>query len=93
MSTNAFIYFREYKEKEQSLTHPSERLVQSVSSSITLLDGMMAQITDSDSLEEKITAAFKGTFDFEWIRSPGFLLHHQEIVDGFVRSVTRISVP
>jgi hypothetical protein len=28
LSTNAFIYFKEYKDNEQSLTYPSERLVE-----------------------------------------------------------------
>jgi hypothetical protein len=30
VSTSAFIYYREHEEKEQSLTHPSERVVQTV---------------------------------------------------------------
>jgi len=45
------------------------------------------------SVEEKITAAIKTTVDFGWIQSSGCLLHHQEIVDGIARSVTRISIP
>jgi hypothetical protein len=32
LPTNAFIYFREYKNEEQSLTYPSERLVETVNS-------------------------------------------------------------
>jgi hypothetical protein len=43
-STNAFIYFTEHKDDEQSLTHPSERLVDTVSASVTVLDGMMADV-------------------------------------------------
>ena len=46
VSTNAFIYFREDEEEEQSLTHP-ERVVQKVSSSVTVLDGMMADVAHS----------------------------------------------
>jgi len=30
VSTNALIYFREHEEEVQSLTHPSERVVQTV---------------------------------------------------------------
>ena len=37
LSTNAFIYFKEYKDSEQSLTYPSERLVETVSASVTLV--------------------------------------------------------
>ena len=43
MLSNAFIYFKEYQDNEQSLTYPSERLVESVSASVTVLDGMMAE--------------------------------------------------
>jgi hypothetical protein len=42
LSTSAFAYFREYKDEEQSLTYPSARLVETVSASVTVLDGMMA---------------------------------------------------
>ena len=91
--TNAFIYFKEYKDNEQSLTYPSERLVETVSASVSVLDGMMADVAHTHSVEEKITAAIKNTVDFGWIQSSGCSLHHQEIVDGIARSVTRISIP
>jgi len=71
MSTNAFVYFKEYKDNEQSLTYPSERLVEAVSASVTLLDGMMAEVAHTYSVEEKITAAIKNTIDFGWIQSSG----------------------
>jgi hypothetical protein len=35
LSTNAFIYFKEYKDDEQSLTYPPERLVETASDSVT----------------------------------------------------------
>jgi hypothetical protein len=44
MSTNAFVYFKKYKDNEQSLTYPSERLVETVSASVTVLEGMMAEV-------------------------------------------------
>ena len=92
LSTNAFIYFKEYKHNEQSLTYPSERLVEMVSASVTVLDGMMAEVAHTYSVEEKITAAIMNTIYFGWIQSSRSL-HHQEIVDGIARSVTRISIP
>ena len=70
VSTNAFMYFREHEEEELSLTHPYERVVQTVSSSITLLDGTMADVAQPDSLDEKITISVN-TADFEWIWSSG----------------------
>ena len=93
LPTNAFIYFKEYKDNKQSLTYPSERLVETVSASITVLDGMMAEVAHTYSVEEKIRAAIENTVDFGWIQSSGCSLHHQEIVDGIARSATRISVP
>ena len=93
MSTNAFIYFKEYREDKQSLTYPSERLVEIVSASVTVLEGMMAEVAHTYLVEEKITAAIKNTIDFGWIQSSGCSLHHQEIVDGAARGVNRISIP
>ena len=93
LSTNAFIYFKEYKDNEQSLTYPSERLVETVSACVNMLDGMMTEVAHTYSVEEKITAAIKNTVDFRWIQSSGCSLHHQEIVDGIARSVTRIRIP
>jgi len=53
----------------------------------------MAEVAHTYSVEEKITAAIKNNVDFGWIQSSGCSLHHQEIADGIVRSVTRISIP
>jgi hypothetical protein len=92
MSTSAFIYLKECKDNEQSLTYPSERLVETVSASVTVLEGMMAEVAHTYSVEEKITAAIKTTVNFGRIESSGCSLH-QEIVDGIARSVTRISIP
>jgi hypothetical protein len=36
--------FKEYKDNEQYLTYPSERLVETVSASVTVLEGMMAEV-------------------------------------------------
>jgi hypothetical protein len=93
MSTYAFIYFKEYRDDKQSLTYPSERLVETVSASVTVLDGMMVEVAHTDSVEEKITAEIKKTVDFGWIKSSCCSLHHQEIVDSIVQSVTSISIP
>jgi hypothetical protein len=81
------------KMTNKSLTYPSKRLVETVSACVTVLDGMMAEVAHTDSVEEKITAAMKKTVDFGWIQSSCCSLHHQEIVDGIVQSVTRISIP
>ena len=74
MSASAFIYFKEYRDDEQSLTYHSERLVETVSASVTVLDGMVADVAHTCSVEEKITAAIKN------IVASGCFLQHQEIV-------------
>jgi len=53
----------------------------------------MAEIAHTYSVGEKITAAIKNTVDFLWIQSSGCSLHHQEIVDGIARSITRMFTP
>jgi len=93
LSTNAFIYFKEYKDDEQSLTYPSLRLVETVRASVTVLESMMAEVPNTYSVEEKIRAAIKNNVDFGWIQSSGCSLHHQEVDDGITQSVTRISIP
>ena len=93
LSTNAFIYFKEYKDNKQSLTYPSERLVETVSASVTLLECMMAEVAHTYSVGEKSTAAIKNTVDCGWIQSSDCSLHHQVVVDGIARSVTRIFIP
>jgi hypothetical protein len=70
MSTKAFLYFIQYKDEEQSLTYP-EKLVETVSSSVTVLEAMRAEVAHSYSVEEKITAAIKNTIDFGWFWSSG----------------------
>lgn len=52
----------------------------------------MAEIAQTHSVEEKIITAINNTIDFGWIWSSGCLLHHQEIVDGIARGVTRITI-
>ena len=53
MSTNALIYFKEYKDDKQSLTYPSERLVMTVIASVNVLDGMMADVAHTHTFSSK----------------------------------------
>jgi hypothetical protein len=88
-----FIYFKEYNDTEQSLTYPSEKLVETVGGAVTLMESMMAEVAHLNSVEQHITAAIKNSIDFEWIRCTGSLLHHQQIIGGIVRGLTRICIP
>jgi hypothetical protein len=70
LSTKAFIYFKEYKDYEQSLINEyPEGMVGTVISSVTVLNGtcMMAGVAYTNLFEENIRAAFKNTVDFRWI--------------------------
>jgi hypothetical protein len=39
-----FIYFREHSDTEQSLTYPSEKLVETVGTAVTLTESMMTEV-------------------------------------------------
>lgn len=93
LSHNAFIYFKEYSDTKQSLTYPSEKLVETVGTSVTLLEDMMADVAHLSSVEQHVTAAIESKVDFDWIRSAGCSLHYQELVDGIAVGVARIAIP
>jgi len=69
LATNAFIYFKEYEEDKQLLTYPSEKLVETVGASISLLESKMAKVAHMGSVEEKMTVAIKETSRFwmDWV--------------------------
>jgi hypothetical protein len=93
LQTNLFIYFKEYRDTEQSLTYPSEKLVETLGAAVILMKSMMTEVAHLNSVEQHITAAIKNSIDFEWNRCTGCLLHHQQIIDGNVRGLTRIYIP
>ncbi|XP_023721687.1 uncharacterized protein LOC111872233 [Cryptotermes secundus] len=92
-SASVFIHFKECSDTEQSLTCPSEKLVETVGVAVTLMESMMAEVAHLNSVEQHITAAIMKSIDFEWIRCTGCSLHYQRIVDGIVRCLTRIYIP
>jgi hypothetical protein len=92
LGTNAFIYFKEYGEDKQFLTYPSEKTVETVGASISLLESKMAKVAHMGSVEERMTVAIKEILDFEWTGSSGCSLHSQKIVDCIVRGITRIAI-
>jgi hypothetical protein len=93
LSIHVFIYFKEYSYTEQSLTYPSEKLVETVGTSVNLLEVMKAEVAHLNTVEQYITTAIKNSVDFDWIRSTGCSLHHKRLVDGIVRGITRICIP
>jgi hypothetical protein len=89
LRTSVFIYFKEYSDTEQSLTYPSEKLVETVGVAVTLMESMMAEVAHFNSVEQHITAAIKNSIDFEWIRYTGCSLHHEQIVNVIVSGIMR----
>jgi hypothetical protein len=77
---------------EQSLTYP-EKLAETVGDAVTLMESIMAEVAHLISVKQHITAAIKNSIDFEWIRRTGCSLHHQQIIHGIVRGLTRIYIP
>jgi hypothetical protein len=58
-SRGLYIYFKEYSDTEQSLTYPSEKLVETVGAAVTLMESMMAEVAHLNSVEQHITSAIK----------------------------------
>ena len=77
---------------KQFLTYCSEKLVETVGASISLLESKMAKVAHMGSVEEKIIT-IKEIVDFGWIGSSGCSLHSQKIVDEIVRGIIRIAIP
>jgi hypothetical protein len=67
LSASVFIYFEEYSDTEQPHTYPSEKLVETVGTAVTLMECMMAEVAHFSSVEQHITAAIKNSIDFEWM--------------------------
>jgi hypothetical protein len=79
---------------QKSLTYySSEKLVEAVGTIVTLLENVMADLAHFISVQQHITAAIKTSVYFDWIKSTGFSVHYQELVDGIASSVARISMP
>ncbi|XP_023725955.1 ATP-dependent RNA helicase DBP2-like [Cryptotermes secundus] len=83
----------ECSDTEQFLTCPSEKLVETVGTAVTLMECIVAKVGHFNSVEQHITTAIKSTIDFKWIRCTGCSLHYQRIVDGIVRCLTTIYIP
>ena len=83
--------FKEQSSTVQSLTYPTEKLVETVGTAMTVLENVMSMMAQSQL--NFVTDAIKKGVDFDWIRSVGYSLHYQGIEDGIERSVTRILIP
>jgi hypothetical protein len=90
-ATNQCLHiFKEYSDKEQSLTYSFEKLIEAVGAAVTLMESMMTEVGHLNSVEQHITAVIKNSNDFECIWYTGCSLHH---LDGIVRDLMRIYIP
>ena len=91
--SDVFIAFKECRDEVHSLTCLPEKLVESVGSAVTVLEGMISEVAHLQTVELRITDAIKESVNFNWIRLTGCSLHYQRIEDEIVRSVISISIP
>jgi hypothetical protein len=75
----------------QSVTYPTEKLVELVGTAVPVLENVMLKVVHL--VELYVTNDIKKGLDFGWIRSAGCSLHYQGIEDGIVRGVARIAIP
>jgi len=84
---------KEHGSTVQSVTYPTEKLVETVGTAVTVFENVMPMVALLESVELYVTDAREEGVDFDWIRSAGCSLHYQEIKDGTVIGVIRISIP
>ena len=85
---DVFISFKECSSTVQySLL--SEKLVETVGTAVTVLEGMILEVAHFDMVESCITGAIKESVNCDRIRLTGCPLHHQRIEDKIVRSVIK----
>jgi hypothetical protein len=76
--------FKEHSGTVQFLTYPTEKLVETVGTAVTVLENVMSRVIHLESVESYITNAIKKEADFGWIRLAGCSLHFQEVEDRSV---------
>jgi hypothetical protein len=53
--------------QNKSLTCPSEKMVETVGTTETVMESMMAEVAQLSSVQHHIPAAIKKSTDFEWM--------------------------
>jgi len=91
-TTDVYIGFKECSSTVHSLTYPTEKLLETVGTAVTILEGLILEVAHLDTVKSCITSAIKESISFDWIRLTGCPLHRQRIEDEIVRSVTKISI-
>jgi hypothetical protein len=84
--------FKEHSSIIQSLTYPTEMLVETVGTAVAVLENDISMVAHLDSVELYVAEAIKKGVVFDCIRSAVCSLHCRGIQDGIVTGVTRISI-
>jgi len=92
-STDVYIGFRGYSSTVQSLICPTEKLVSTVGSAVTVLESVMSEVDHLKSVELHVANAIRTSVDFDWIRLTGCSLHYQGLEEGIVTGITKILIP
>jgi hypothetical protein len=92
-STDVYIGFRGYSSTVQSLICPTEKLVSTVGSAVTVMESVMSEVGHFNSIELHLANSIRTSVDFDWIRLTGCSLHYQGLEEGIVTGVTRILIP
>ena len=85
--------FNQCSSRVHSVTCPTETLVVTVGTAVTILEVMISEVAHLDTVKCCITSVLKESVSFDWIRLTSCPLQHQRIEDEIVRSVTRTSIP
>jgi hypothetical protein len=72
-----YTVFKDHSSTVQSLTYPTEKLVEPVGTAMTVLENVMSKVAHSEPVELYVTDAIKKRVDFDWISSAGCSLHYQ----------------
>jgi hypothetical protein len=81
LPTDVYIGFKECSSTVHSLTYPTEKLVETVGTTVIILESMMLEVAHLDTVKSCITSAIKDSVSFDCIRLTVFRLHHQSIED------------
>jgi len=79
LKTNVYLGFKECSSTVHSLTYPIEKLIETVGTAVTILEGMILEVAYLDTVKSCITSAIKKIVSFDWIRLTGCPLNHQII--------------
>jgi hypothetical protein len=89
-STDVYIGFNS---TVHSLICPTEKLVSTVGSAVTVLESVMSEVGHFKSVELHVANAIRTSVDFDWTRLTGCSLHYEGLEEGIVTGGARIFIP